>query len=328
MPLRHAVGVDRIMWGNDFPHREGCWPWSHEHLRLAFGGVPIDEVTAMVGGNAARVYGFDLDALAPVAARVGPLVDEVGPARSRTTRSLPRRCGARPSRWLRPAGEEHTMSSSPLRGPHPRAAAQPRAPGHLRRRLGHVPRRRLRDGPRRAGVGPPTADRATGRRPREGHRSRPSTSAGPGCRRSAPGRSRWRRRHEGTEGWYALLMPMTTEQSVIGGRETFGEPKKLGQVALDRDGDRVRAPIARLGTTIVEISGTVGAPIETTDGTRTDFYFKFLLAPDGKGFDDEPSLVYCHRDETTREAHRSTAPSWSCATAASTPWPTSPCAGS
>ena len=31
----------------------------------------------MVGGNAARVYGFDLDALAPVAARIGPRVDEV-----------------------------------------------------------------------------------------------------------------------------------------------------------------------------------------------------------------------------------------------------------
>ena len=109
--------------------------------------------------------------------------------------------------------------------------------------------------------------------------------------------------HEGTDGWYALLMPMTTEQSVIGGRETFGEPKKLGQVALDRDGDHVRGTIARLGTTIAEISGTVGDAVETTDGTRTDFYFKFLLSPDGKGFDDEPSLVYCHRDETTREAH-------------------------
>jgi hypothetical protein len=31
----------------------------------------------MVGGNAAALYGFDLDALAPVAARVGPVVDEV-----------------------------------------------------------------------------------------------------------------------------------------------------------------------------------------------------------------------------------------------------------
>jgi acetoacetate decarboxylase len=111
-------------------------------------------------------------------------------------------------------------------------------------------------------------------------------------------------RHEGTEGWYALVMPMTTEQSVIGGRETFGEPKKLGQVELERVGDRVVGTIARLGTTIVEITGTVGDAIDVEDGTRTDFYLKFLPAPDGKGFDDEASLVYCHRDETTREARR------------------------
>ena len=75
--LRHVVGVDKIMWGSDFPHKEGCWPFSHEHLRLAFGGVDRDEVAAMVGGNAARVYGFDLEALAPIAARIGPSVDEV-----------------------------------------------------------------------------------------------------------------------------------------------------------------------------------------------------------------------------------------------------------
>ena len=55
---------------------------------------------------------------------------------------------------------------------------------------------------------------------------------------------------------------MTTEQSVIGGRETFGEPKKLGQVTLERDGDHVVGTIARMGTTIVEIEGTVGAPVE------------------------------------------------------------------
>ncbi len=75
--MRHAVGVDRIMWGSDFPHREGCWPFSATHLRLAFADVPTDEVAAMVGGNAARVYGFDLDALAPIAARIGPCVDDV-----------------------------------------------------------------------------------------------------------------------------------------------------------------------------------------------------------------------------------------------------------
>jgi len=75
--MRHAVGVDKIMWGSDFPHREGCWPYSHEHLRLAFADVDPSEVQAMVGGNAARLYGFDLDLLAPIAAEVGPRVDEV-----------------------------------------------------------------------------------------------------------------------------------------------------------------------------------------------------------------------------------------------------------
>lgn len=111
-------------------------------------------------------------------------------------------------------------------------------------------------------------------------------------------------RHEGTIGNYPLLMPMTTEQAVIGGRETYGEPKKLAEISLGRDGDAVRGTISRLGTTIIELSGTVGDAIELPDGRRTDFYFKFLRSPDGKGFDAEPSLVYCHREETTRDAHR------------------------
>ena len=54
-----------------------------------------------------------------------------------------------------------------------------------------------------------------------------------------------RARHEGTDGYYALVMPMTTEQSVIGGRETFGEPKKLGRGRARprrRPGDGARSP--------------------------------------------------------------------------------------
>ena len=114
-----------------------------------------------------------------------------------------------------------------------------------------------------------------------------------------------RAQHEGTVGDYPLLMPMTTEQSVIGGRETFGEPKKLAEVTLERDGDGVVGRVTRLGTTIIEVAGRVAETLEPPpDGKRTDFYFKFLPAPDGKGFDAEPSLVYCHRTETTRSLSR------------------------
>ena len=77
VPMRHIVGVDRIMWGADYPHKESSYPYSREALRVAFADVDPDEVQAMVGGNAAALYGFDLDALAPLAARVGPTVGEV-----------------------------------------------------------------------------------------------------------------------------------------------------------------------------------------------------------------------------------------------------------
>src|SRR5205807_2772654 len=48
-------------------------------------------------------------------------------------------------------------------------------------------------------------------------------------------------RHGSTDGEYALFMPMTTEQATVGGRETFGEPKKTAGVTPQLDGDRVSA---------------------------------------------------------------------------------------
>jgi acetoacetate decarboxylase len=109
--------------------------------------------------------------------------------------------------------------------------------------------------------------------------------------------------HDGLLGAYPLVMPMTTEQAVVGGRETFGEPKKLGAVTLERDGDAVRGSFSRLGFTFVEVDGTiVGEEPPAPDRRRTDFYFKFLLDPSGKGFDSDPWLVHCHREEKTRTA--------------------------
>ena len=72
-----ALGTDRIMWGTDSPHPEGSTPHTLDALRLTLHDVPVDDLRAMLGSNAARLYGFDLDALAPVAAAIGPRVDEV-----------------------------------------------------------------------------------------------------------------------------------------------------------------------------------------------------------------------------------------------------------
>ena len=75
--MRHAVGVDKIMWGSDYPHRESSFPFSNEALRLSFAGIDPVEVQQMLGGNAAELFGFDLDSLREVARRVGPTHDEI-----------------------------------------------------------------------------------------------------------------------------------------------------------------------------------------------------------------------------------------------------------
>jgi len=74
---REEVGVDKIMWGSDFPHEEGTYPHTREALAHTFAGVDRDEVRRMVGANAADVYGFDVEALQAVADRIGPEVAAV-----------------------------------------------------------------------------------------------------------------------------------------------------------------------------------------------------------------------------------------------------------
>jgi predicted TIM-barrel fold metal-dependent hydrolase len=76
-PLRYDVGIDHIMWGDDYPHSEGTHGYTTEALRAAFGGVAEVEVRAMLEDNAAAFYGFDLDGLRPIGDRIGPTVAEV-----------------------------------------------------------------------------------------------------------------------------------------------------------------------------------------------------------------------------------------------------------
>ena len=63
--------------GSDYPHREASYPYTKEHLRLTFEGVPASEIEQMVTLNAAALYGFDLEVLRPIADRYGPTVRDV-----------------------------------------------------------------------------------------------------------------------------------------------------------------------------------------------------------------------------------------------------------
>ena len=57
---RELLGVDRLMWGSDYPHTEGTFPYSQEQIKKDFAGVPEGEVYQMVVGNAAQLYGLDV----------------------------------------------------------------------------------------------------------------------------------------------------------------------------------------------------------------------------------------------------------------------------
>ena len=74
---RDRIGVDKIMWGSDFPHDEGTSPYSRECLRQVFHDWSEADMRKILATNAAGVYKFDLDALAPLTARFGPMVSDI-----------------------------------------------------------------------------------------------------------------------------------------------------------------------------------------------------------------------------------------------------------
>ncbi len=59
MAYREAIGVENLLWGNDYPHAESTYPRSRELLSAHLEGVPLADATAVAGGNCVRLFGFD-----------------------------------------------------------------------------------------------------------------------------------------------------------------------------------------------------------------------------------------------------------------------------
>lgn len=76
--MRHLIGVDRMMWGWDYPHIESAdWLTPRENLRTMMRGVPEGELKAMLASNAITAYALDAAKLLPIAERIGPPVSEL-----------------------------------------------------------------------------------------------------------------------------------------------------------------------------------------------------------------------------------------------------------
>jgi predicted TIM-barrel fold metal-dependent hydrolase len=70
---RHEIGVDRMMFGLDYPHFESTYSRTKRWIQSTLGtaGTTEDELRQILSVNAATVFGFDLDQLQPIAERVG-----------------------------------------------------------------------------------------------------------------------------------------------------------------------------------------------------------------------------------------------------------------
>jgi len=110
----------------------------------------------------------------------------------------------------------------------------------------------------------------------------------------------------GVEGGYCLAMPVTSDMALIGGREVFGFPKKIGDIHYRKDGDTVEGWTERRGTRFMEIrarlTGRFNDPAMqellaanpmAADGSlmMTSYNFKYFPAPEGGAFDYNPRLV-------------------------------------
>ena len=56
--MHETLGVDSLMWGNDYPHAESTWPKSREFLDKAFDGQPDEVRRKITSENAAKMYRF------------------------------------------------------------------------------------------------------------------------------------------------------------------------------------------------------------------------------------------------------------------------------
>jgi predicted TIM-barrel fold metal-dependent hydrolase len=70
-------GTDNFMWGSDYPHDEGTYPFTREHLRQVFQGRDEEVMRKLLTTNAAKLYDFDVAKLEKYARQHGPTVSEL-----------------------------------------------------------------------------------------------------------------------------------------------------------------------------------------------------------------------------------------------------------
>jgi acetoacetate decarboxylase len=105
--------------------------------------------------------------------------------------------------------------------------------------------------------------------------------------------------YNGQAGEYPLIIPIDLEKAIAVSRERHGEPKKLAEISIERTGNDIRASMTRLGVTFAEVAGVVTGPAPVPKPYETrQFWFKFMPAVSGRGFDGDVLLVQVDQTRT------------------------------
>ncbi len=113
--------------------------------------------------------------------------------------------------------------------------------------------------------------------------------------------------YKGSEGYYCLSMPVTNDMAMAGGREGWGYPKKMANIALSRHSDSVEGYTERHGIKFMQVKAKLTNKVNNEnaaldellalgvnpDGEFSDrsFLFKHSPSPVADGIFDSPPLL-------------------------------------
>jgi acetoacetate decarboxylase len=109
-------------------------------------------------------------------------------------------------------------------------------------------------------------------------------------------------RWNGGDGAYVLAMYMDNDQPTIYGRDLFGEPKKLADTGLYRNGNQFNGWLDRRGTRLIELRCDLPTDLGPSESEAVNFNFKARPAADGNGLEEDAILTRATFKNTTRVA--------------------------
>ena len=87
--------------------------------------------------------------------------------------------------------------------------------------------------------------------------------------------------YKGEEGWYCLSMPVTDDMAMAGGREGWGYPKKMADIAFSREGDSVTGYTERHGIKFMQVEARLTGEVND-DNAALDELLALGVNPEGE----------------------------------------------